>query len=121
DIDVLAMERMAPVLEGRANPLTAVATGDSPDVALSVHLHGGFDALLDRSSGKRKRKKYRSQLRKFESAGGWRLVRPQTAAEVDELLDGFFAMKAERFAQMGISNVFAEPGMDDFMRRLFTS
>src|SRR5690606_32363044 len=83
DIDVLAMERMAPALEGRANPLSAVATGDSPDVALSVHLDGGFDALLDRSSGKRKRKKYRSQLRKFETVGGWRLVRPQTVAEVD--------------------------------------
>jgi CelD/BcsL family acetyltransferase involved in cellulose biosynthesis len=119
DVDMLALERMAPTLESRDNPLVAMAGGASPDVALAVRLDGGFDALLERSSGKRKRKKYRSQLRKFEAAGGWRVIRASTPAEVDRLLDAFLVMKAQRFARMGIANVFAEPGCEAFLRTLY--
>lgn len=119
DVDMLALERMSPSLGGMANPLVPVASGASPDVALSVSLEGGFDALLERSSGKRKRKKYRSQLRKFETAGGWRIIRASSDAEVDRLLDAFLVMKAERFARMGIPNVFAEPGCEAFLRSLY--
>ncbi len=117
--DLLALERLAPAVGGTPNPLAAMTTGTSPNVALSVHLDGGFEALLDRSSGKRKRKKHRSQLRKFEAAGGFRLIRPDRPGDTDLLLDAFFTMKAERFAQMGIPNVFAEPGCVAFMRNLY--
>lgn len=119
DIDMLALERMAPEMAGMANPLTPLASGASPNVALSLRLDGGFDAVLERSSGKRKRKKYRSQLRKFEAAGGWRIIRARTAEEVERLLSAFLEMKAERFARMGIPNVFAEPGCDAFLRALY--
>lgn len=120
DVDMLALERMTPSLGGVANPLVPLASGASPDVALAVGLDGGFDALLDRSSGKRKRKKYRSQLRKFEAAGGWRIIRAASDAEVDRLLGAFLAMKAERFARLGIPNVFAEPGCEAFLRSLYS-
>ncbi len=119
DIDMLALERLAPSLAGHANPLFAAMDGASPNVALSLRLDGGFDAVLERSSGKRKRKKYRSQLRKFEAAGGWRIVRGDTPEAVDRLLTAFLAMKADRFAQSGIANVFAEPGCASFMQSLY--
>lgn len=119
DIDLLSLERMEPDCWGMANPLSAIATGESPNVALAVELAGGFEALLERASGKRKMKKYRAQLRKFEAAGGHRLVRAESAAEVETLLDAFFAMKAERFRRMGIADVFAGRAVRDFFRRLF--
>lgn len=119
DIDLLALERMASAIGGTANPLVSGTADISPDIALSTRLDGGFEALLDRSGGKRKRKKYRAQLRKYESAGGWRIVSPASGDEVNRLLDAFLAMKAVRFARMGIPNVFAGPGCEAFLRRLY--
>jgi len=119
DIDLLALERLADAIEGRENPLLALPHAPSPNLALAVDLDGGFEALLSRSSGKRKRKKHRSQTRKFEAAGGFRLITAATPDDCDRLLSEFFAMKRERFAKMGITDVFAEPSVKAFFRRLF--
>ncbi len=119
DIDLLSLERIEPARDGVENPLVAIATGISPNVSLAVDLSGGFEAVLGRTSGKRKMKKHRSQTRKFESAGGHRLIHAQTAAEVDALLSAFFSMKRQRFRRMGIRNVFAKKEVQAFFRRLY--
>lgn len=119
DIDLLALERLADAIDGRRNPLLALPHAPSPNLALAVDLGGGFEALLGRSSGKRKRKKHRSQTRKFEAAGGFRLITAATPDDCDRLLSEFFDMKRERFAKMGITDVFAEPSVKAFFRRLF--
>ncbi len=119
DIDILAFERMADRLEGLENPLLGLPHSPSANLSLAVDLRGGFDALLDRVSGKRKRKKHRSQARKFEAAGGFRRIEAKTAAETDALLDAFFVMKEERFRKMGIANVFGEKSVQSFFRALF--
>lgn len=119
DIDLIALERLAPAFEGSSNPLWQLRGFASPNPALAVNLAGGFDALLARTSGKRKRKKYRSQLRKFEAAGGVRRIEAKTQEETDRLLDAFFAMKTFRFQKAGIRNVFGEAEVQAFFRRLF--
>lgn len=119
DIDILALERLLPALGGHANPLAALGAAPSADIALSADLSGGFDALLSRVSGKRKRKKHRSQERKFEAAGGYRLVRAQTIEEADRLLDAFFAMRAARLAETGVPNAFADNETQEAFRALF--
>ncbi|MBU2145488.1 MAG: GNAT family N-acetyltransferase [Alphaproteobacteria bacterium] len=119
NIDVLALERLLPEHDGIANPLAALPRFPSPNLSLAVSLEGGFDALLSRSSGKRKRKKHRSQTRKFEAAGGFRRIEATTPAETARLLDAFFTMKKQRFEQMGVGNVFAEPAVQAFFRTLF--
>jgi CelD/BcsL family acetyltransferase involved in cellulose biosynthesis len=119
DIDLVALERLAASIDGVANPLLALPHAPSPNVALAVDLDGGFEALLSRASGKRKRKKHRSQTRKFEAAGGFRLITAVTAQECDRLLSGFFEMKRDRFARMGIADVFADQDVKDFFRGLF--
>lgn len=119
DIDLLLLERQASTSNEIVNPFLALAHSDSPDPALSVSLDGGFDAVLERSSGKRKRKKHRSQIRKFETLGDWRRYRADTRSAVEEMLNAFFVMKAERFQQMGIENKFADPGVKRFFYALF--
>ncbi|RWD97591.1 GNAT family N-acetyltransferase, partial [Mesorhizobium sp.] len=79
----------------------------------------GFDALLARASGKRKRKKHRSQTRKFEAVGSFRRIEARSREEVDRLLDAFFDMKEVRFAKMGIANVFGDEEVRAFFRALF--
>lgn len=120
DIDLIALERMADEIDGLRNPLLALPFRQSPNLSLGVDLSGGFDAMLARANAKRKRKKHRSQARKFETAGGFRRREARTAEEVDELLTAFFAMKAVRFASMGIADVFAEAHVRRFFRAIFT-
>ena len=110
DIDLLSCERMLPQLGGAANPLLLLPATPSPNLSLAVDTGGGFDALLGRTSGKRKRKKHRvgrraSSRRPAASAGSRRPPEPRPNA----LLDAFFAMKEVRFRKMGIANVFGEP------------
>lgn len=121
DIDMVALERLAPHLDGLDNPLRALPHADSPNLALAADLTGGFDALVDRMSGKRKRKKLRSQLRKFEAAGGYRLIRADTPEEAGRLLSALFEMKHERFRKMGVADVFAPPKIAAFFRDLFAT
>jgi CelD/BcsL family acetyltransferase involved in cellulose biosynthesis len=120
DIDLISLERLLPNLDGVANPLAVLPGFPSPNLALAVDLDGGFDALLSRASGKRKRKKHRSQTRKFEAVGTFRRVEARTREEVDRLLDAFLDMKEVRFAKMGIANVFGDRQVRDFFRALFT-
>jgi CelD/BcsL family acetyltransferase involved in cellulose biosynthesis len=119
DIDLVALERLADRVEGVDNPFLLLPHAQSPNLALAVDLDGGFDALLSRSSGKRKRKKHRSQTRKFEAAGGFRMITASTPEECDRLLSEFFDMKRDRFAKMGVADVFADPAVKTFFRRLF--
>ncbi len=119
NVDALVLERLLPDLDGIANPLLALPHFQSPNVSLAVSLDGGFDALLSRVSGKRKKKKHRSQTRKFEAAGGFRRIEASTQEEVLRLLDAFFAMKEFRFRKMGIANVFGDMEVQNFFRSLF--
>ena len=119
DIDILALERLLPDLDGTPNPLLSLPHFASPNPSLAVDLAGGFDALLARASGKRKRKKHRSQTRKFEAAGGFRRIEAKTPEEAARLLEAFFAMKEFRFQKMGIANVFGDGEVRAFFHALF--
>jgi CelD/BcsL family acetyltransferase involved in cellulose biosynthesis len=119
DIDVVALERLAPTLDGLDNPMSALPRTDSPNPALAADLGDGFEPLVERMSGKRKRKKLRAQLRKFEAAGGYRCVRAGTPEEADRLLSALFAMKHTRFRKMGVADVFAPPEINAFFHALF--
>lgn len=120
DIDIIALERLLPDLDGIANPLASLDHFSSPNLSLGVDLAGGFDALLLRASGKRKRKKHRSQTRKFEAVGSHQRIEARSADEVDRLLGAFFEMKELRFRKMGIANVFSDEQTRAFFRALFT-
>jgi CelD/BcsL family acetyltransferase involved in cellulose biosynthesis len=120
DVDVVHLERICDNLGGATTPLSGFPRSDSPNIALAVCLEGGFEALLDRASGKRKRKKHRSQSRKFEAAGGFRRLEAETAEDVERTLALFYEMKVERFRKLGVPDVFAPPAVKDFFARLFT-
>lgn len=120
DIDLVALQRLLPDLDGLANPFAGLPSSPSPNISLAVGLGDGFDAVLARSSGKRKRKKNRSQTRKFEAAGGLRRIEANDPAQVRRLLDAFFAMKESRFRRMGIANVFGEAKVRSFFHALFS-
>src|SRR5690606_17194069 len=121
DIDVIELQRQNPSYEGTRNPFADLATVRSPNVSLAVDLSGGFEAVLERSGARSKKKKYRRQLRKFERAGGYRLLQARTPDEVERLLSEFFVMKAARFQANGISDIFGSDEVQKFFTLLFTT
>ncbi len=118
DIDLVCMDRQLESHRGYKNPVLLLGRSPSPDIALAVDLDGGFDTILARASGKRKRKKNRSQIRKFEAAGGYRIIEASSPEETNRLLTAYFDMKARQFRQMGVSDAFAQKGVQAFFRTL---
>ncbi len=119
DVDLVLLERQVPAQGATPNAFSGFQTMRSPNLALATDLSGGMDAVLDRMSGKRKRKKYRLQLRKFEEAGGYRWFEAATPEEVERLISDFYRLKAARFRKRGIPDTFASPEVQAFFRRLF--
>lgn len=119
DIDLILLERMAPELHGLDNPLLALPHSASADLGLAVNLDGGFEGVMSRASGKRKRKKHRSQQRKFEATGAIDVRAARDADEVGNLLDIFFTIKGERLKRLGVDDVFADQAVRRFFKRLF--
>jgi CelD/BcsL family acetyltransferase involved in cellulose biosynthesis len=119
DIDLVAFDRLIGDFNGLPNPLLKLPSSPSPNVALAVDLDGGLETVLTRTNGKKKRKRHRSQERKYEVVGGARRTMATTTAEANAMLDAFFAMKEQRFGAMGITDVFADTEVRTFFRKLF--
>ncbi len=106
---------------GTANPMAELAHQRSTNPTFFMNLEGGFDALLARGNAKRKRKKFRSQCKEAQAAGGYRLIVADDAFTVTRLLDIFIEQKSKRLAENGIHNVFAERGAREMLSTLALS
>ena len=119
DIDLVSLDRQLAVLDGVDNPLLALDNRESTNIALAAPLAEGFDAVLAHHNPRRRRKKHRQHAKRYEDAGGWRIVRATDAKTATAFLDRFFTIKAERFAAAGIHDVFADPEIQAFLRSLY--
>jgi CelD/BcsL family acetyltransferase involved in cellulose biosynthesis len=61
------------------------------------------------------RRRLKSKERKLQSPG-YRHHLATSEADVDRILDWFFRVKPMRMAEQKLPNVFAEPGVEDFIR-----
>jgi CelD/BcsL family acetyltransferase involved in cellulose biosynthesis len=62
------------------------------------------------------RKRLKSKERKLQSLPGYRYHPADTEAEITRLLDWFFRTKPQRMAEQKLPDVFAEDGVEDFVR-----
>jgi CelD/BcsL family acetyltransferase involved in cellulose biosynthesis len=120
DVHALVFERQLESLRGRKNPVLTKPSQISPNVALSVDLTPGFEAVLDIGNGQRKRKRHRYQTRKLEAFGEIRRWRPNTADEAAQVINAFLDMKAARMRMMGMPDVFGPEPVRAFFRTLFS-
>lgn len=118
-VDAIMLERQLTELNGIPNPLLENGSSISPNVSLHLRVDQSFDAVLETRSAKRKRKRYRSQQRKFEACGGFAILNPCEKHEVEPLLDNYFSMKAQQLQGKGVANVFGDPKEQLFFKALF--
>jgi len=62
------------------------------------------------------RRRLKGKERKLQALPGYRYYVAQTQADVDRLLEAFFRVKPLRMAAQKLPNVFADPGVADFIR-----
>ncbi|QPF94734.1 GNAT family N-acetyltransferase [Bradyrhizobium commune] len=62
------------------------------------------------------RRRLKSKEKKLQALAGYRYHLATTDADVTRLLDWFFRIKPVRMAEQKLPNVFAEPGVEQFVR-----
>ncbi|HXH44188.1 MAG TPA: GNAT family N-acetyltransferase [Bradyrhizobium sp.] len=81
-------------------PLLAMETGGPPESRISNSF----------------RRRLKSKEKKLQALAGYRYHLAQSDADVTRLLDWFFRVKPVRMAEQKLPNVFAEPGVEQFVR-----
>ncbi len=82
-------------------PLMTIVPGASPTALVSHSM----------------RRRLKSKERKLQMLPGYRYCAATTDAEIERLLNAFFRIKPLRMAEQKLPNVFAEPGVEGFIRR----
>lgn len=62
------------------------------------------------------RRRLKGKERKLQALPGYRYCVASTDAEIERLLESFFRIKPLRMAEQKLPNVFAEPGVEQFIR-----
>ena len=113
-VDVLALTQQPKRWHDQQNPFAALpqqsAINGCPLLAMEP---GGPPASRISNSFRRRLK---SKEKKLQSLAGYRYHLATTDADVTRLLDWFFRVKPARMAEQKLPNVFAEPGVEQFIR-----
>ncbi|RTL50347.1 MAG: GNAT family N-acetyltransferase [Bradyrhizobiaceae bacterium] len=113
-VDVLALTQQPGQWQGIANPLLICSAQPSPNACPLLRYKRGGKPEDNISTGFRRR--LRGKERKLQTLPGYRYRMAVSDEEISRLLDLFFKIKPLRMAAQNLPNVFAEPGVKDFVR-----
>lgn len=116
DLDFLMLFSQPHRWSDAANPFAKLARHRSSEDNFVLRLGGTSAEILERELSSSTRSRLRNKEKKLQKLKNYRYVRAKTAQEVDFQLTSFFAQKADKFEALGLHNVFADPGVDDFIR-----
>jgi CelD/BcsL family acetyltransferase involved in cellulose biosynthesis len=113
--DVLALTQQPLRWRELANPMALLpkqpSVNNCPLLAMTP---GAAPAALISNSFRRRLK---GKERKLQPLSGYRYHVATSDSEIERLLDWFFSVKPLRMAEQRLPNVFAERGVEDFIRR----
>jgi CelD/BcsL family acetyltransferase involved in cellulose biosynthesis len=116
--DLLRLFRQPATWDGTPNPFALLPHQTSVDDCPRLILSGTGEEVLAQQLSGAMRSRLRNKERKLQKLPGYRYFRAADAEEALRLLAAFFPAKASHMAAQGLRNVFAEPGMEDFLRAL---
>ncbi|MBX9470325.1 MAG: GNAT family N-acetyltransferase [Rhizobium sp.] len=120
-VDLLSLTHVPLDWRGERHPLAALPHIRNQNASFQLPLAATMEESIAPLNAKSRRKKYRTQIRKLEAAGGYDHIRPTQPGEQRALLETFFQQKAARFAAVGLPNVFQPPETQAFFRMLIES
>jgi CelD/BcsL family acetyltransferase involved in cellulose biosynthesis len=113
-VDVLTLHQQPLRWRELANPIALLPHQPSAnDCPLLVMEPGAAPAALVSNSFRRRLK---GKERKLQSLAGYRSHVASSQADIIRLLDWFFRVKPQRMAEQKLPNVFADPGIEEFVR-----
>lgn len=114
EADVLALTQQPERWQDLPNPMARLpqqpSVNDCPMLAMAP---GAAPSDLISNSFRRRLK---GKERKLQALAGYRYRVATSDTEIKQLLDWFFAVKPLRMAEQKLPNVFADPGVEDFIR-----
>jgi len=114
-VDLLTFHRQPLTWDGVANPFTMLAHQPSePCIRLDFDEAGEVRTAVVAQAAKSHN--LRAKERKLAKLPGYRYFVASTEDEVSRVLSSFFADKAKHLAAQGLTDVFAEPGVPEFIR-----
>jgi CelD/BcsL family acetyltransferase involved in cellulose biosynthesis len=112
--DVLALSQQPLHWQDVPNPMALLphqaSANDCP--LLTMTPDAAPETLISNSF----RRRLKGKERKLQSLAGYHYQVATTDDDIKRLLDWFFAIKPLRMAEQKLPNVFAEPGVEDFIR-----
>ncbi len=116
DLDLLILSNQPFAWNGASNPFARLPHHRSTEDNFVLPLGLPGQQIVEREISATMRSRLRNKERKLAGLPGYRYVRAASEKDVDGLLDRFFAQKAAKLDSLGLDNVFAEPGVEDFVR-----
>jgi CelD/BcsL family acetyltransferase involved in cellulose biosynthesis len=114
EVDVLALHRQPVRWRDLPNPMAMLPGQASVNSCPLMTMTPGAAPVTWISNSLRRRLK--GKERKLQALPGYRYCAASTETEIKRLLDAFFHLKPLRMAEQKLPNVFAEPGVEDFIR-----
>jgi CelD/BcsL family acetyltransferase involved in cellulose biosynthesis len=112
--DVLALTQQPRRWQDLPNPMALLPQQPSVnDCPVLTMVPGAAPSALISNSFRRRLK---GKERKLQAEAGYRYHTATSDAEIKRLLDWFFAVKPLRMAEQKLPNVFADPGIEEFIR-----
>jgi CelD/BcsL family acetyltransferase involved in cellulose biosynthesis len=112
--DVLALTQQPQRWVDLPNPFAQLASQASVNDCPLLTMAPGAQPASRVSNSFRRRLK--GKERKLQALPGYRYLLATSDADIKRLLDWFFTIKPQRMAAQNLPNVFADPGVEDFIR-----
>ena len=114
DADVLAFSQQPLTWQDLPNPFALLRRQPSANDCPAMTIVPGAPATARISRSLRGRLK--GKERKLQGLPGYRYHLASSDADIERLLDAFFRIKPQRMAEQHLPNVFADVGVEDFIR-----
>src|SRR5580700_6317791 len=119
EVDVLALTQQPPRWQDLPNPLALLPhQASANECPLLTMVPGSPPAALISNSFRRRLK---GKERKLQTLVGYRYYVATSDIDIKRLLDWFFSVKPRRMAAQKLPNVFADAGVEDFIRAACTT
>jgi CelD/BcsL family acetyltransferase involved in cellulose biosynthesis len=114
--DLLTLYSQPRAWLGVDNPFVLLPHRQAANNGAYLIIDGPNPDVIEREVGSAMRGRLRAKERKLKRLSGYRYFQATESGEVARLLDRFFALKVAHMAAQGLPNVFAEDGVEAFLR-----